>query len=465
MSKQPTPKIGLLPLYLALYDRIASESRPRIDEFAGTIAKEFEKRGIAVEAAPVCRLKDEFAKAVASFEAAGVDAIVTLHMAYSPSLESAEVIAGTDLPVFVLDTTPTFEFGPEQIADEIMYNHGIHGVQDFCNLLIRLDKPFQIMAGSWDHSDVIDRACAWARAAQLAARMRGARVGQIAEAFVGMGDFSVPVDVLKETIGMEVVSADYAQLKALTPAKDDPEVLAEVKADLDRFACAGIDPEVHVGTIQSSLAVRRWVERENLTGFTMNFDAIDRSSGIQILPFLEASKAMARGKGYAGEGDVLTAALVGAMASVYPETTFTEMFCADWAGDTVFLSHMGEFNCDLAEGKAELVEKPMPFLNTDTPALVIGRFKAGKAVFVNLAPGPDDTYTLILAPIQMIGEGKEDMPNTIRGWFKSTMPVADFLEAYSCLGGTHHAAMIYGDVTDDLSRFGELMGWDVAVLG
>jgi L-arabinose isomerase len=125
---------------------------------------------------------------------------------------------------------------------------------------------------------------------------------------------------------------------------------------------------------------------------------------------------------------------------------------------------MGEINPDLVAGKAELVEKPMPFLNTDTPALVVGRFKSGNAVFVNLAPGPEDTFTLILAPITMLDEGKENMPNTIRGWFKPAMSVSDFLAAYSTVGGTHHAAMVYGNVTDDLARFGELMGWDVVVL-
>ena len=465
MSEQPAPKLGLLPLYLALYDRVAPEIRPRIDGFVRTIAQEFEKRGVHVESAPVCRVRNEFAQAVASFEKAGVDALVTLHLAYSPSLESVDVIAATDIPVFVLDTTPAFEFGPEQSVGEIMYNHGIHGVQDLCNLLIRFGKPFRIEAGSWDHSDVIDRICEWVRAAHLAAKMRGSRVGRIAEPFVGMGDFAVPPEVLKRTIGVETVPADYAVLRSLMPEKDDPEVIAEMKADLERFSCTGIDADTHAGTVQSSLAVRRWMERENLSAFTMNFDAIDRSCGLSILPFLEASKSMARGIGYAGEGDVLTAALVGALASVHPETTFTEMFCPDWAGDRIFLSHMGELNPDLVVGKAELVEKSMPFLNTDTPALVVGRFKGGEAVFVNLAPGPEDTFTLILAPVEMLEDGKEDMPGTVRGWFRPAMFVSQFLEAYSAVGGTHHAALVYGDVLSELSRFGELMGWDVAIIG
>ena len=53
---------------------------------------------------------------------------------------------------------------------------------------------------------------------------------------------------------------------------------------------------------------------------------------MDTMPFLEISKAMSRGIGYAGEGDLLTAALVGALLAAWPRTTFTEIFCADWKG-------------------------------------------------------------------------------------------------------------------------------------
>lgn len=459
MSK---PTIGLLPLYLALYDRVAAEARPRVEAFVQTIADEFEKRGVGVYAAPVCRVKEEFESAVESFENTPVDAIVTLHLAYSPSLESAEVLATTDLPVFVLDTSPTYEFGPDQNPDEIMFNHGIHGVQDLCNLLIRLGKPFQIEAGHWEKSDVIERTIAWVRAARLASAMRSARIGRIGEPFQGMGDFSVPDEVLA-AMGVQVVPCDFDLLKSLVPGEADVDLL-EMQDNSQRFKVEA-DEQSLARTVRACLAVRRWMEREKLSGFTMNFDAIDASTGLPTVPFLEASKAMARGKGYAGEGDVLTAALVGALASVFPETTFTEMFCADWAGGTVFLSHMGEMNPTVAAGAPVLMTRDLPFLKTDPPAIAIGRLRAGEAVYVNLAPGPQNSFTLIVAPVQMLDEGEDRMPETVRGWFRPAMPVADFLEAYSRLGGTHHSAMVYGDVVDDLARFGELMGWDVAVLG
>ncbi|MFN2352849.1 MAG: hypothetical protein ABR497_12990, partial [Kiritimatiellia bacterium] len=96
---------------------------------------------------PVCRVAPEFRRAVRACEQAGVDALVTLHLAYSPSLESVAALTATELPIIVLDTTPDWNFGPSQAPAAIMANHGIHGVQDMCNLLLRHGKKFQIEAG------------------------------------------------------------------------------------------------------------------------------------------------------------------------------------------------------------------------------------------------------------------------------------------------------------------------------
>lgn len=455
------PKIGLLPLYIALYDQAAPERRPQMEAFQQTIAGALGQRGLEVVTTPLCRVESEFAAAMKTFEDAGVDAIVTLHLAYSPSEESAEVLARTRLPIIVLDTTPTFSFGPDVDPDEIMGNHGIHGVQDMCNLLIRNGKAFQIEAGHWEKSDVLERVAGWAKAAQVVSALRRARVGLVGEPFKGMGDFAVPIDVMRSTIGIETVPLDPAML--VVPAEDDPAVGKEMAADRQAFRVEDLDPDVHLRTARAGLALRRWIEEEKLTAITVNFLQVD-DSGLPTMPFVEISKAMARGIGYSGEGDVLTAALVGALASVYPQTSFTEMFCPDWEGGSVFMSHMGEINLDLVDGKPLLTNKAFPWSNAGQPAVAAGRFKGGEAVLVNLAPGPEWIYTLLICPGAMLEVKQDRMKDTIRGWFKPAMPLADFLAAYSCLGGTHHSAVVYGDVTEEIARFGELMGWEVAVL-
>jgi L-arabinose isomerase len=142
-------KIGLLLLYLELYDELVPGLRPRIEKFAGIIEEKLKKRKVEVLSAPICRVDDEFKKNVKLFENQKVDAIVTLHLAYSPSLESIDALSKTKIPIIILDTTSEYDFGDNIGPEEIMYNHGIHGVQDMCSMLLRKKKDFFIEAGHY----------------------------------------------------------------------------------------------------------------------------------------------------------------------------------------------------------------------------------------------------------------------------------------------------------------------------
>jgi len=459
-------KIGLLPFYLELYDKISPpEKRKPLEAFYASISNAFQRQGIEVVGAKICRLKPEFAAAVKTFEKANVDVIVTLHLAYSPSLESAEVLSRTRLPVIVLDTTPDYDFSSSQSSGKIMFNHGIHGVQDMCNLLIRNGKPFVIEAGHWKNSNVLERVVGKVRSARIASVLRCSRVGRIGKPFAGMGDFSVPENVLKK-IGIQTVIANSRQLSRAARNIPASIVKSEMLANLKRFfARKGIE-KAHARSVRIGLAVREWIKDKKLTGFTVNFLEVNRASGLPTVPFLEASLGMARGIGYAGEGDVLTAALAGALTSVFPETTFTEMFCPDWKGQTIFLSHMGEVNPNLLAGKPALMEYPFVFGEVENPVKPAGCLREGKAIFINLAPLPKGRFRLILAPVAMKQPGSKDkFTDSVRGWMKPHLPVADFLAEYSRAGGTHHAVLVYDADLNILSGFGNLMGWETVIVG
>jgi L-arabinose isomerase len=215
---------------------------------------------------------------------------------------------------------------------------------------------------------------------------------------------------------------------------------------------------------RTGLAVQKWVDREELGAFTVNFLDVNRGSGIPTVPFLQASKLMAAGVGYAGEGDVLTASLVAALAAVYPQTSFTEMFCPDWQNGSIYLSHMGEINYLLVSGKPRLYEMDYRWSEADNPVYVAGRFRAGPFLLVNLAP-LQSGFRLIVAPATMLDVGGKDrMERSIRGWFKPSVPMPEFLSRYSTLGGTHHLAMCYGADASVIESFGRMMGWETELI-
>ena len=461
------PKIGLLPLYVELYDLTTPEIRPDIDAAHKLASDNLKKQGLDVVDVAVCRLANEFEEAIAKFEAEDVDAIVTLHLAYSPSLESEKALAATKLPLIIMDTTPSYTYDQYTDGSALMLNHGIHGVQDMCNLLIRNGKKFSVFAGHMDHSNVLSQVASAAKSAMIAHEMSKARVGIVGGAFAGMGDFQIPFEELKEDLGIEVVQYDFEKGAERVAAVTQADIDAEYEIDKEYF---DIDPnltrEVYDRTTPTCLAIRKWAEEEKLTGYTINFRATEGvPAGLPTMPFTECCKAMVSGLGYAGEGDVLTAALTGAILAAYEETTFTEMFCPDWEHGSVFLSHMGEFNYAIADGKPLLQEKPFPFTDAENPTVAYQTMKGGRAVFINLAPFGNGQYTLTLAPGEMLSiSGENKQAQATNGWFKPDVSLEEFLATFSQNGATHHSVLVYGDVLNELAPLADFLGCKLVVI-
>ncbi len=141
------------------------------------------------------------------------------------------------------------------------------------------------------------------------------------------------------------------------------------------------------------------------------------------------------------------------------------MFCPDWEKGTIFLSHMGEFNYRLAEGKARLIEMDYDLSDAENPVLAAGRFRPGEFLVVNLQP-LNAGYRLIIAPATMIGvTGKDNMSDRVHGWFKPRLPIENFLAEYSRQGGTHHLAISYSASIRLVEAFGQMMGWETVLIG
>ena len=446
MSKPIT--VGVLPLYIKLYDDVAPAARPPQEIFAANVVENLEKQGFKVVCAPVCRIKSEFDAAVKELENAGCEVLATLHLAYSPSLESIDAISSSALPVVILDTTPDSCF--DDPARKLMGNHGIHGVQDLGNMLLRRKKPFLIAAGACNDA-FFGKASKLIKAAAMSFKMNNLRIGSVGGEFAGMGDFQVPSD----TFGMSVIPWQDI------PAPDAADIAEEIKQDLAAYDVRDLDENAHRETISASLKLRKWIADEKLDAFTICFLGITRENGWATVPFLECSKAMTRGIGYAGEGDVLTAGLHAALFRAFPATGFSEMFCPDGENDRIFTSHMGEINLALAEEQPVLTSIQYKFSATGNPAVAYACYRPGKACWINLAPGADGRFSLIAAPVEFL-PSPENTRKAKRnaGWFRPQNGSAgEFLEKCTEYGMTHHSVVVYDCDLEILKNFAKLMNW------
>lgn len=454
-------KIGFLPLYIKLYDDNSPKLRERLDPFYEKVARIFESKDVTVVRSPFCRVKPEFEEAVALFEKEKVDAIVTLHMAYSPSLESIDALTATKLPIVVLDTTEGLDFGPMQAASEISYNHGIHGVMDMCSMLTRRGKAYAIAAGHYENSDVIDRAIGYVRAARAAGKLSGMKTAIMGDAFYGMGDFSIPDEEMKSRFGIEIVRPTKEEMEKYSASVSDDQISKEYALDMERYEmCNGFDESEYRENVRAKLAVNAMLEDKGASAFTVNFSAV---TGLPTMPFIAACEAMKNGIGYAGEGDTLTASFVGAFLEGYKETNFVEIFCPDWTNGTLFLSHMGETNYRIADTKPTLSRKGQKYSASINPYSANTRMKGGKGVYVNISRNQDD-FMLLASECEMLSVSEDSMPNSMRGWMKVNSSTEEFLENLSRAGATHHSVFIYGASVDEIEFFASILDMDTIII-
>ena len=455
-------KIGFLPLYIKLYDD-GGTNRIHMQAFYDRMASILTNQGFDVIKTDFCRIKEEFKTAVKNFEEQGAQAIVTLHAAYSPSLESIDALAGTDLPIIVLDSTEAYSLNSYETPGAIGNNHGIHGVMDMCNLLKQRGKLYAIAAGHTSNSNVVKKTCDYIRATVAAKSLKGSKVGAFGSSFDGMGDFLISKEDAKETFGIEIVSLSDKQMKDLCDKVTDKEIADEKAIYEKEFVGADLElDEYYKAGIRACLGVRKGVEEYGLSAFSVNF--LDMSAdNLGTMPFIECSKAMARGIGYAGEGDVLTASFVGALLKGFKDTSFIEIFCPDWKKDKLLISHMGEMNYGVATGKPSFAIEKFNYAPVGKANKAYAGFKKGQAVFGNLYKDSDGKYKLLLSDIEMLDD-EPGYDNKIRGWFKANCHIDEFLEKLSEYGAIHHSFMVYDVDVKALKYFGQLLGLEVFVI-
>lgn len=452
-------KIGLLPLYVAMYDRTSPKARPIVERFKDEVIELLSAQDLQVVASDVCCVKEQFENAVTLFEKEQVDAIVTLHLAYSPSLESYEILSNTKLPILVLDATPAYSFAYDSDVTQLMYNHGIHGVQEMCCMLKRSGKPYSVFAGHYLNSDVISKVANAAKAISSANVLKkGIKIGMIGDHFEGMGDFVVEKEILNN-LGITEVNCSGEELEKSIESITVEQIKEEYQKDKSICKMDDVTFEQYQPTEKIALGIRKWLKDQGLKGFSMNFQSVGQLKGFSIIPFSEASKAMANGYGYAGEGDMLTAGLCAAFLENFKQTGFTEMFCPDWQNQTIYLSHMGEFNMDLMQAK-HMLAKP----NGST--CILGTAKSGKVCYVNILPNGKGSFDMIFVDGEMVcvPEDVQSFKKRINGWFKPNMPIEKFLEEFSAYGGTHHSIIVYGAKAQSLVEFAKQLNLDYKVL-
>ena len=459
MIEQLTPRVGLLPLILELYDQRAPELRVKQAELVDAV-KDAMSPFAHVQAADICARTELVSAAVAEFESAGCDAIVVLFTAYAPSLMAAGPLAATDLPLTIFNTQIFHELDRSDLRESLMRNHGMHGVQDLANVLLRRGKQHHVVTGHFSEEEPIRQMEQWLRACGLRRYLRSAKVGVVGKSFEGMGDFQFDPQELKDVFGATVEEIDQHQIAAAMREVPDDVLAAAIERDRADFV---IDPQLSEDDLKVSEALSAALLGKlgdaGYCAWSHNFLDVGDGGILPTVPFLAASRSMQQGYGYAGEGDALSALGVFMAQQLCPPASFTEMFCMDPKHGGVLLSHMGEANYALADGDVHLVKKEFAFGDCDDPATPVFSFKPGEATLINLIPAPGGGFRMITARVEMQPWEVDVSLQSPQGYFKPVGgDLSAFLTEYSAYGGSHHLGIAYGDNSDKIAKLAALCG-------
>ena len=111
------------------------------------------------------------------FNAAGVDLIVAVEVAYTKGIVPTRCFLNTTAPVVVWNTQQ-IEFLPEDADfDLIMVNSGMAGVPEMTSALLRIGRPFWMVTSQMDDPEGRRKLARYIAAAGIIRRMKKARIG------------------------------------------------------------------------------------------------------------------------------------------------------------------------------------------------------------------------------------------------------------------------------------------------
>jgi L-arabinose isomerase len=453
-------KIGILGLALELYKTLSPgviEGREQWVRQAVVPAL----GGMDAHFTSAACTADEIDAAVRDCESARCDAIIVILLTYSPSLAAAGALKRTALPILVWNTQELFSVDQSFTTREMLDNHGVHGTQDLCNVLLRAGVKFHYVT-----SHLLDDAGAaeiadFASAAAAAAAVRRSRVGMIGHPFPGMGDMAFDTAFMTSTLGASPVHISVREYNEACDAADGGETSRLVSEYKSSYLVADdVSQQDLQSTAKAELGVRSLIKRHRLDALTFQFLALGDDSATRTMPFVGISRLMGEGVGFGGECDCIASVGTLLLDRLAAPATFSEIFTIDFGHNAVLMSHMGEMNPAMSKSpdKPRLVVRPNIAPTIDRQLVLTPRIAAGPATLCSLTLGPNSRWRIIASSAQILDYQCDlVMPHFKLGFAGD---VRDVLTSYARAGGPHHNAVCFGDARRRLSMAAGMMDAD-----
>src|SRR6202047_2121170 len=454
------PRIGILGIMQDLYDDMIPGIAQRQEGYAAELAAHLSD---VAELPPskAIKYREDAERAMREFENADLDGVLVVMLTYGPAMRVARLLAESRLPVCLANIQPEPNVTPAWDMADMTYNQGVHGAQDTANAMVRAGRRFSVLTDDWRSEEFRADVGRWARAAAAVTAWKSLRVALFGYAMNDMGDIRVDESALIRSLGPEILAVAPGDLYRGMRAVTDDAVAEVIAFEDERFE---IDPrlsaEERADHARMQVAIQRILDDGGFGAYTAHFDAIGEDGRFSRLPLAAASSLMAKGYGYAAEGDVLPACLVAAGHRLIGDAHFTEMYAMDFPSDSILMSHMGEGNWKIARSDrpAKLIKRPLGIGRLADPPTFLFQYQPGPATLATLVSLEGERFRLVVAEGQNLDSQQLPALEMPYGQFRPASGLRKCLNGWLTAGGPHHEVMNLGHHAADWKVFCQMTG-------
>jgi L-arabinose isomerase len=358
--------------------------------------------------------------------------------------------------------------------DFMNLNQSAHGDREFGFIMSRMRLNRKVVAGHWQDNAVLEQINAWARAAAGWYDWQGARFARFGDNMrnvaVTEGD-KVEAEI---KFGYSVNTYGVGDLVKVINETTDAAIDTLVKEYAGSYTLA---PSLLKGAEQHQslreaakieIGLQTFLEAGNFKGFTDTFEDLH---GMVQLPGIAAQRLMAKGYGFAGEGDWKTAALVRAMKVMGSGLKGGNSFMEDYTyhfdpnNELVLGAHMLEICESIAKGKPSCEIHPLGIGGKADPVRLVFNSAAGPAINASVID-MGNRFRLLVNEVIAVDpiQGLPKLP-VARVLWKPYPDMKSGCAAWILAGGAHHTCYSQNLGTEHLHDFAEMAGIEYVLIG
>jgi len=353
-------------------------------------------------------------------------------------------------------------------------NQSAHGDREFGFIMSRMRLNRKVVAGHWQDLQVLDQINGWARTAAGWYDWQGARFARFGDNMrnvaVTEGD-KVEAEI---KFGYAVNTYGIGDLVKVINETSDAAVDALIKEYADTYTLASSLAKggAQHGSLREAakieIGLQAFLEDGNFKGFTDTFEDLH---GMAQLPGIASQRLMAKGYGFAGEGDWKTAALVRAMKVMGTGLKGGNSFMEDYTyhfdpnNELVLGSHMLEICASIASGKPSCEVHPLGIGGKADPVRLVFNSAAGPALNASIID-MGNRFRLLVNEVVAVDpiQGLPKLP-VARVLWKPYPDMKTGCAAWILAGGAHHTCYSQNLSAENLQDFADIAGIEYVLIG